>query len=96
MKRHLVVLLTLSVLLTLVPSSMAFHSLGHMTVAAIAEFHLKKSTLGEEAWQWATDLITPFSDYCGEDNHPFVEAATWPDKIKEQGWNLMFNWHFSN
>lgn len=73
-----------------------FHSLGHMAVAAIAEFHLKKSTIGSEAHKWATDLITPFSDYCGEINHPFVESATWSDKIKDQGWFTMANWHFSN
>lgn len=74
----------------------SFHSLGHMTVAAIAEFHLKKSSLGTQAWQWATDLITPFSDVCGELEHPFIECATWPDKIKDQGWFMMFNWHFAD
>lgn len=76
--------------------ALAWHGLGHMSVAAIAEFHLKKSNMGTEAWQWATDLLTPFSDYCGEENHPFVESATWPDKIKEQGWMTMFKWHFIN
>lgn len=87
------ILLIISLLLS---QSFAWHDLGHMTVATIAEIHLKKSSLGTEAWQWATDILTPFSDYCGEENHPFVEAATWPDKIKEQGWYTMSNWHFSN
>jgi S1/P1 Nuclease len=67
-----------------------------MAVAAIAEIHLKKSILGTEAWKWATDLITPFSDLCGEINHPFVESATWADKIRVAGWGTMFNWHFND
>jgi len=29
-----------------------------------------------------------------EDQHPFVECATFPDKIKAKGWHTQAHWHF--
>jgi len=42
----------------------------------------------------ATKILTPFMDYCGEKLDIFVEAATWPDKIREDGNDEMFSFHF--
>ena len=72
----------------------AWHSQGHLLVAEIAKQHLQTTQLGKEALAWTTSVIRPFSQFCGEKMYPFVEAATWPDKIKELEWNTMDNWHF--
>lgn len=29
-----------------------------------------------------------------EENHPFVECATFPDVIKSKGWGAQSHWHF--
>ena len=34
----------------LISEAQAWHALGHMTVAAIAEFHMQKSELGSKAY----------------------------------------------
>jgi len=84
------------VLLALTSQIVSFHALGHMVVARIAQFHLEDSGEGREALKWSQNLLEPFTFYCGEKDHPFVEASTWPDKIKLQGWKSFNNWHFKN
>lgn len=87
---------TAILILTLTSTSLTWHSLGHLTVARIAAFQLSKTQTGTKALSWSQSLLRPFSQFCGEKNHPFTECATWPDKIKTQSWMTMFTWHFQN
>lgn len=87
---------TIGVLLALISTALTWHSQGHLTVARIAAYQLSKTQTGSNALAWSQSLIRPFSQFCGEKNHPFTECATWPDKIKEQSWLTMFNWHFQD
>jgi len=60
--------------------------------AYIAQEYLSRTS--PEALVWANNLLLPYTAMCGEDLYPFVEAATWSDKIKDQGWHLLDNHHF--
>ena len=71
-----------------------WHSLGHMLVAEIARERLLKSE--PSAILWAEGVISSMRYFCGENRHPFVESAPWADKIRQEGWTSMFNWHFNN
>jgi S1/P1 Nuclease len=86
----------LVLLLSITSMCYSWHSLGHLAVARIAEYQLKTSPIGTEAFQWATSLLQPLTSMCGEDQHPFTECATWPDKVKSQNWKGSGNWHFKN
>jgi len=44
----------------------------------------------------ANTLLDLFKEWCGEEDQPFIEAATWPDKIKGDQNLMMDNWHFIN
>lgn len=83
-------------LFVLTSSALSFHALGHMVVARIAQFRLEDSSLGRKALAWSNQLLDPFTYYCGEDQYPFVEAATWADKVKVQGWTGFNDWHFKD
>ena len=72
----------LLILLTLSAQVMSFHALGHMVVARIAQYKMEDSSKGRKALDWFNSILDPFTYYCGEDKYPFVEASTWPDKIK--------------
>jgi hypothetical protein len=72
--------------------SIAWHGNGHYLVAHIAQTYLLKNN--QEALNWANGLLEPYKDVCGEDLYPFVESATWPDKIKDQNWHIFDNHHF--
>lgn len=78
--------------LVLVSTVNTWHETGHMMVAQIAKTILQKED--PAALQAAEDLLREFSKYAGEKNAPFVEAATWPDKIKEDHNKQMENWHW--
>jgi hypothetical protein len=67
-----------------------------MVVARIAQFRLEDSSFGRKTLDWSNQLLDPFTFYCGEDQYPFVESATWSDKIKLQGWKSFNNWHFKD
>ena len=82
--------------LLLASSVLSWHSVGHLTVARIAEWQLMQSDIGQEAFAWANLILSPFKNMCGENKHPFTECATWADKTKSQGWTSMSNWHFRN
>jgi hypothetical protein len=69
-----------------------WHETGHMMVAQIAKTILAKED--PAALAAATDLLQEFSKYAGEVDQPFVEAATWPDKIKEDHNKQMEGWHW--
>lgn len=84
--------LPLILLLTLFHLSQTWHSTGHILIAQIARNRLLSTN--PPAVIWAEQLIEAFSHLCGEGDHPFVESATWADKIKEEDWGSMFNWHF--
>lgn len=86
----------IALLLFCISQALSWHALGHMTVARIAQFRLEDSSSGRKALEWCNDLLEPFTFYCGEDAHPFVECATWSDKIKDQGWDIFNNWHFKD
>jgi len=82
--------------LLLTKSTLTWHSLGHLTVARIASLRLDMTPTGKKAKAWANAYLAPYSAVCGEKYYPFTECATWPDKIKEQDWFSMFNWHFDD
>lgn len=94
MKNTLLAVLT--GLLILTTPTLSWHALGHLTVSRIAAIQLSTTEFGEKAFEWATSLLNPFKALCGEDKHPFTECATWPDKIKEQSWYTMSDWHFTD
>jgi len=75
---------------------LGWHALGHMTVARIAANKLAETPEGQKALDWAVGLLNPYKDMCGEDQHPFTECASWPDKVKQQSWWSMANWHYSD
>ena len=82
----------LGALLVLASAARCWHGNGHYLVAYIAQAYLLKTN--PEALKWATDLLAPFTEQCGESLYPFVEAATWADKIKDQGWHLFETHHY--
>lgn len=84
--------LSLLWLLMMVSLVRTWHGNGHYLVAYIAQEYLLE--VNPEALKWANELLKPFVELCGEDLYPFVEAATWPDKIKDQGWHLFDDHHF--
>lgn len=45
---------------------------------------------------WANQILKPFSELCGEDKWPFAESSVWPDKVKDQNYWMMANWHYSD
>jgi hypothetical protein len=76
----------------LLGSAAAWHGNGHYLVAHIAQTYLIQNN--QEALNWALKLLEPYKDMCGEDLYPFVESATWSDKIKDQNWHIFDNHHF--
>lgn len=85
-------LLLATALLALAAAARCWHGNGHYLVAYIAQDYLLKTN--PDALKWANDLLAPFTDECGENLYPFVEAATWADKIKDQGWHLFETHHY--
>lgn len=81
-------------IILLASSTLAWHGPGHYMVAHIAQSYLQKNN--PEALDWANKILAPYTDECGENLYPFVEAATWADKIKDQGWHIFDNNHFIN
>lgn len=80
------------ILAVFVGNTMAWHGNGHYIVAHIAQTYLLQNN--PDALNWANCLLEPYKDVCGEDLYPFVESATWADKMKDQGWHLFDNHHF--
>lgn len=78
--------------LLLLCSSKAWHGNGHYLVAYIAQEYLVQTN--PDALKWANDLLAPYTLLCGENLYPFVEAATWSDKVKDQGWHIVDSHHF--
>lgn len=72
--------------------AIAWHGNGHYIVAHIAQSYLLQNN--QDALNWANGLLEPYKDVCGENLYPFVEAATWADKIKDQNWHVFDNHHF--
>lgn len=70
----------------------AWHGNGHYITAYIAQEYLARTN--PDALAWANNILLPFTQMCGENLYPFVEAATWSDKIKDQGWHLLDSHHF--
>lgn len=85
-------LLALTCFLAVYQGLRAWHGNGHYMVAYIAQDYLTKTN--PDAFKWANDLLLPYTEMCGENLYPFVEAAVWPDKIKDQGWHTFDNHHF--
>lgn len=83
-------------LLSLVSISLQWHDVGHMTVARIARIHLQKTSQGTKALNLMEAILNPLVPLCGEKKHPFTECASWPDKIKAQGWYSMEEWHYDD
>jgi len=81
--------------MSLVSCVFAWHSTGHITVGRIAELHLQQ-TGQQKIVDWVNGILQPFTKVCGEDKWPFAECATWPDKVKEQGYWMMAGWHFTD
>jgi hypothetical protein len=87
---------TIVALLVVVSSVSCWHSTGHLTVSHIASLHLQESAFGQKVLDWSNKILQPYAKVCGEDKWPFTECATWPDKVKAQGYWMMANWHFTD
>ena len=85
-------LVVCAIALSLLEQVKTWHGNGHYITAYIAQQYLVQTN--PDALKWANDLLLPYTEMCGEDLYPFVEAATWADKIKDQGWHTMDNHHF--
>lgn len=83
---------SLTFLALIVSSVVCWHGNGHYTVAYIAQSYLQNKD--PKALDWANSILQPFTEECGENLYPFVESATWADKIRDAGWNLLFYHHF--
>lgn len=68
----------------------SWHEVGHMTIAAIARFHLQKTELGTQTMEWADLILKPLVKFTEENTCPFVEGAVWADRIGAGGWDSMF------
>lgn len=79
-------------LLTFLRPTECWHEVGHFATAYIAQQYLIERNY--EAYKWAVDLLVPLTHLCGENLYPFVECATWMDKVREAGWNTQFQHHF--
>lgn len=87
-------LFTLALLqVLLVAQVLSWHETGHMLVAKVAEMNLIENG-HQEVVDKAVTLLELFSKFCGEDKYPFIEAATWPDKVKAGGARQMDDWHW--
>ena len=82
------------VTLLITSQTLQWHSQGHMLVAEIARQHLLTTSQGTAALNWANRLLRPLAPHCGEKFNPFVESATYPDKVGSLGWKTMSGWHF--
>jgi len=80
------------IVLTISSTVVSWHETGHMVTAAIAEQILLKEA--PEVLTKANELLSLFKEWTGEADQPFIEAATWPDKIKEDNNKMMEDWHF--
>ena len=80
------------VCLLLASQAIAWHGSGHYIVAHIAQSYLQLHD--SDALDWSNKILAPYVDECGENLYPFVEAATWADKIKDQEWHIFDNNHF--
>ena len=81
-------------LMKLMGLSLQMRSREHLLIAEIAKNILTKSELGQRALSWSREILHPYSEVCGEKYYPFVEAATWAGKIKQQNWRSMDDWHY--
>jgi len=80
------------IVLSISSSVISWHETGHMVTAAIAQKILEDEA--PEVLSKANELLDLFKEWCGENEQPFVEAATWPDKIKTDKNFMMEDWHF--
>jgi S1/P1 Nuclease len=86
-------LATLLFVCCILKGAAAWHGNGHYMTAYIAQQWLLDNNFA--ALKWANDLLAPYTEVCGENLYPFVESATWLDKIKDQGWTTYNNHHFT-
>ena len=82
----------LLIVLTISSAVVSWHETGHMLTAAVAEEILKAEA--PEVLAKATELLSLFKEWAGEEDQPFVECATWQDKIKGDQNKMMEDWHF--
>lgn len=81
-----------SILLCLCLQATCWHEHGHYATAYIAQEYLLAHR--PQALEWAKKLLEPLADECGEGNYQFIEAATWADKARGNGWRLLMYHHF--
>ena len=86
-------LIGVALLCCILKGASAWHGNGHYITAYIAQQWLLENNY--DALKWANDILIPFKLLCGENLYPFVESATWLDKIKDQGWHTLDNHHFT-
>lgn len=73
----------------------AWWEIGHMAVSKIAENRLKE--LNETAaLDKFTALVESFNDFTDGRSNTFVEAAVWPDDIKEYNTSYFDDYHFTD
>ena len=65
---------------------------GHMVTAQIAELELKNKNL--TIYNRVNELVLILNPLTLNTSHTFVEAAAWPDDIKDKPMNFWDNWHY--
>ena len=85
-------LLQAVILLSIFKLNSGFSTTGHFIVARIAE----REIMNEPFYQPMMHLLGMLQPFTRETNHPFVEAASWPDEVKYLGWKAMNAWHYDN
>lgn len=69
-----------------------FKTTGHFIIARIAEREIEHLPFYPKMMQ----MLSIIGQYTKDQNHPFVECASWPDDIKYIDWDTMDKWHFDN
>lgn len=87
------VLKVVSVLL-LVQLGLGWWDVGHMLVSRIAEAELQKTD--PQSYEKFDALVKSLNPMTDGRTQTFVEAAVWPDDIKNYGANLFNNYHFTD
>ena len=82
------------IILIFISSSLSWLPTGHYLTALIAEKEIERQN--PELMTKLTDLLSVFSKYTKEDEHVFVESASFPDDIKYLEWKSFNKWHFYN
>jgi hypothetical protein len=84
--------LAICITLLLFTPTLAWWENGHMLVAQIAKLDLLENH--PEIYPYAEEIALMLGPFTFSLSDTFIEAAVWPDDVKNIGWNFWDAWHF--